>query len=548
MPDVRPKTLLALLAACAVLLGGCTKTEQSTSQSSSTGGRHPWTQAGHLRYGSAYEPDTLNPLFANTQAANDIEYVVFEPLFRYDVDGNFVPAAVTDVPTLQNGGISKDGKTIVLHFRKGMRWSDGAPYDARDLVFTWHAVMNPHNNTRLTVGWDDIASITLADNWTARVRLKAVNAGILGSFAVGGAGFPPLPAHLLAKLPDLNQAPFNAKPISSGPFVLEAWNHGQSLEFVPNPYYWRGPPKLSRLSYVFIPNAETLLAQTKTHEVDVYEAVGENQIDQLPGIAGVRTTKVLSANWRRLAFNLSKPVLRDVRVRRAVAEAVDWERMRATIFHGYNAIAVSDVVPTSWAAPKIPPYPHDVEDAKKLLDAAGWQPGTKGIRFKAGVPLHFSVSTTPSKQSNIQAEVQLQQDLGAVGIDLEIKNYPGSLLFSREGPVYTGKYDTEFTIETNGPDPDNEGLWSGKFIPPHGTNSTWLDDPLVTRTSHEALLTYDHAKRKALYQQEESRIHELVPAVFFYWQNAYSAVNTDMQNWKPATYISSFWNCWEWSI
>ncbi len=548
MPDVRPKTLLALLAACGVLLGGCTKTEQSTSQSSSTGGRHPWTQAGHLRYGSAYEPDTLNPLFANTQAANDIEYVVFEPLFRYDVNGNFVPAAVTEVPTLQNGGISKDGKTIVLHFRKGMRWSDGAPYDARDLVFTWHAVMNPHNNTRLTVGWDDIASITLADNWTARVRLKAVNAGILGSFAVGGAGFPPLPAHLLAKLPDLNQAPFNAKPISSGPFVLEAWNHGQSLEFVPNPYYWRGPPKLSRLSYVFIPNAETLLAQTKTHEVDVYEAVGENQIDQLPGIAGVRTTKVLSANWRRLAFNLSKPVLHDVRVRRAVAEAVDWDRMRATIFHGYNAIAVSDVVPTSWAAPKIAPYPHDAEDAKKLLDAAGWQPGTNGIRFKAGVPLHFSVSTTPSKQSNIQAEVQLQQDLRAVGIDLEIKNYPGSLLFSREGPVYTGKYDTEFTIETNGPDPDNEGLWSGKFIPPHGTNSTWLDDPLVTRASHEALLTYDHAKRKALYQQEESRIHELVPAVFFYWQNAYSAVNTDMQNWKPATYISSFWNCWEWSI
>jgi peptide/nickel transport system substrate-binding protein len=235
-------------------------------------------------------------------------------------------------------------------------------------------------------------------------------------------------------------------------------------------------------------------------------------------------------------------------VRRAVAEAVDWDRMRATIFHGYNQIAVSDVVPTSWAAPKIPPYPHDVEDAKKLLEAAGWQPGTNGIRFKAGVPLHFTVSTTPSKQSNIQAEVQLQQDLRAVGIDLEIKNYPGSLLFSREGPVYSGKYDTEFTIETNGPDPDNEGLWSGKFIPPHGTNSTWLDDPLVTRTSHAALLTYDHAQRKALYQQEESRVHELVPAVFFYWQNAYSAVNTDMQNWKPATYISSFWNCWEWSI
>ncbi len=140
----------------------------------------------------------------------------------------------------------------------------------------------------------------------------------------------------------------------------------------------------------------------------------------------------------------------------------------------------------------------------------------------------------------------MQQQLKSVGIELEIKNYPGSLLFAHDGPIYTGKYDSEFTIETNGPDPDNEGLWSGEFLPPHGTNATFFDDPLVNRVSHEALLTYDRAKRKALYQQEEARIHQLVPAVFFYWQNSYSAVNADMKGWRAATYISSFWNCYEW--
>lgn len=546
------RNLLALTAACAVLLGGCTKAATDTAGSGAAGtagGRHPWTQAGHLRYGSAYEPDTLNPLFANSQAASDIEYAVFEPVFRYDPDGNFLPAAVTEVPTLDNGGISKDGKTITLHFRKGMKWSDGAPYDARDFVFTWHAVMNPRNNTRLQVGWDDVASMDLRDdNLTVLVHLKNVNAGILGSFAVGGSGYPPLPAHLLQNLPDINHAPFNSKPISSGPFLLTAWNHGQSLEFAANPLYWRGKPGLEHLSYRFIPNGETLLSELKTHEVDVYESVGENQIDQLQHIDGIAVTKRLSANWRRLAFNTAKPQLSDRRVRLAVAEAVDWDHMNQTIFHGYNTRAVSDVVPTSWAAPNVPQYKYDPADAKKLLDAAGWKPGPDGIRVKNGTPLHFSVSTTPSKQSNIQAEVLMQQQLRDAGIDLEIKNYPGSLLFSHEGPVYTGKYDTEFTIETNGPDPDNEGLWSGKFIPPHGTNSLWLNDPVINRTSHEALLTYDHAKRKALYQEEESRIHELVPAVFFYWQNSFSGVNVDMKNWKPATFISSFWNCYDWSV
>ncbi len=149
----------ALAAAAALLLGACTKADVATSTATADGARHAWTESGHLRYGSAYEPDNLNPLFANTQAANDIAYAVFEPVFRYDPDGNFVPAAVTDVPTAENGGIARDGKTITLHFRPGMKWSDGAPYDARDLIFTWHAVMNPRNNTRLQVGWDDIASM-----------------------------------------------------------------------------------------------------------------------------------------------------------------------------------------------------------------------------------------------------------------------------------------------------------------------------------------------------------------------------------------------------
>jgi peptide/nickel transport system substrate-binding protein len=536
------RALLLCIAAAATVMSGCSRGATSSSF------LNPGTVAGELRYGSGYEPDSLNPLLANTQAANDIAYAIFEPLFRYDPDGNLIPAAATQVPTRANGGISADGTTITLHFRSGMEWSDGAPYDARDLVFTWHAVMNPRNNTRAQSGWDDIASMQLRDATTVVVRLKTVNAGILGTFALGGAGYPPLPAHLLAALPDINRAAFNSAPISSGPFVLTSWNHGASLEFAPNPHYWRGPPKLQRLRYVIVPDTDTLLAQLRSHEIDVYESVGENQIRELATIPGVRTTTTLTANWRRLAFNLSKPVFADRRVRLAIAEAVDWDRMNATIFHGYNRRAVSDIAPTSWAAPDVPSYRFDPADAARLLDAAGWRVGTGGMRSRGGVPLAFSVSTTNAKQSNVQSEVQMQQALRAVGIALQIKNYPGSLLFAREGPIYRGTYDTEFTIETNGPDPDNEPMWAGAFIPPHGTNTSWFDDPIVNRLSHAAATTYDRAQRRALYAREEARIHQLVPAVFFYWQNSYSGVNADLRNWKPATYISSFWNCWEWSI
>jgi peptide/nickel transport system substrate-binding protein len=539
------RRFVAAIAAALLLLGGCTKADQR-----SAGGRHPWTRPGHLIIGTAgEEPDTLNKLFANTDAADQVSQFLFEPLFRYGPSGDYVPAAATVVPTLQNGGIAAGGKTITLHIRPNMQWSDGAPYDGRDLVFTWKAVMNPYNNTRLTTGWDDIAAMDLRDPHTVVVHLKKPYGGILGIFAVAGAGYPPLPAHLLAALPDLNHAPFNAKPISSGPFVLTAWNHGSSLEFAANPRYWRGKPGLDRITYRIVPNADTLFNALRTHEVDVFDSVTENQIGQLPELTGYVVSKHLVANLRRWQFNAGKPVLADPRVRLAAAEAIDWDRINATTYHGYNQRAVSDIFPLSWAAPHgITAPKHDLADAARLLDAAGWKRGANGMRSRAGAPLTFSVSTTPSKPANVQAELQMQQDLRGVGIELAIKNYPTSLLFAQTGPIYTGKYDSEFTIETDAPDPDNEGQWSGKFIPPHGGNTSWLNDPVLTQTSHDANLTFDRAVRRALYQRQAERIRALTPAVFLYWQNSYAAVNSDLRNWKPASYISDYWNCWEWSL
>ena len=115
-------------------------------------------------------------------------------------------------------------------------------------------------------------------------------------------------------------------------------------------------------------------------------------------------------------------------------------------------------------------------------------------------------------------------------------------------PIYTGKFDCEFTIYTNAPDPDNEGLWSGKFIPPHGANTTWLNDPVLTQTSHDALLTFDRAKRKALYQREAERVHELVPGRVPVLAEFVLGGQQRSARLGPASYISNYWNCWEWQL
>jgi len=536
--------LAALAAIC--MLAACTRVAP-TSQGG--GARHPWTVAGYLRIGSTDEPDSLNPMFAHTDATDQIDALVFAPVFRYDQRGELVPELATQIPTYQNGGISKDGMTLTLHFRRGVKWSDGAPLDARDFRFTWRATMNPRNNVKLRAGWDDVVSIDLPDPYTAVVRLREPNVSFIGALGGGGgSAYPPLPEHVLGALPDLNAAPFNAAPISSGPWLLKKWAHGASLEFVPNPRYWRGAPKLSALTYRIVPNPDVLFTQLRTHEIDLIDSVTVNHVDELSRLDGIAVGERLSANWRHLAFNTRKRELADVRVRLAIAEAIDWDRINTVIYHGYNLRAHSDIIPTSWAAPAIPLYRHDPADASKLLDAAGWRIGGDGLRHRGALALRTSISSSTNNQPNEQAEVQMQQQLRGVGIDLAIKNYPVSLLFAQDGPLYGGRYDMSWSVDTNGPDPDNAGSWAAQFIPPRGANTTFLADPIISQTAIAATHTYDRAQRKALYQREEERIHELVPAVFLYWQNQFAAYNSDLKNYKPAQFITSFWNSWEWSI
>lgn len=512
------------------------------------GGRNAWTVPGVLRIGAKEEPDSLNLMFGHTLATDQIDCLLFSFILRTDANGNLFPDLATAVPTLQNGGISRDGKTIVVHLRHGVRWSDGAPLTAADWLFTYHAVLNARNNTKTDYGWDTIASATAPDPYTIVLHLKRPSVEALEILTMGGDAYPPLPAHLLANLPDINRAPFNTAPISSGPYLLKAWNHETSLIFVPNPRYFRGAPRLKEIVWKIIPDPTTLLEQLRTHEIDVYANVDSDEVPDLAAISGVRVVSRLVANWRHLGMNLRKPQLSDVRVRRAIAEAVDWQHVLATVYHGYGVSAVSDIFPQSWAAPSLPPYRYDPADARRLLAAAGWRMGPDGVLHKGALDMRLGISSTANNAENEHAELIVQSDLRPFGIDLEIHNFPPNVLFAQDGPVYGGRYDLEWSVETNGADPDDSGSWNSHFIPPNGANTSWLRDPVVDETSEAAASTFDPSKRKALYQREEARLRELDPAIFVYWERSYVAMNSDLRNYEPAAFIADEWNAWQWEI
>lgn len=533
------------LAGAALVASGCT--HQSAAGYGAS--RNAWTVPGVLRIGQAEEPDSLNLMYAHSAAADEISGLLFSFLLRYDAEGNYVPDLATAVPTRGNGGISPDGKTIVVHVRRGVRWSDGAPLTAADWLFTYRAVRNPRNNVKTRYGWDDLASAAAPDPYTLVLRLKRPSVTVLGILAMGGAGYPPMPAHLLSHVTDLNQAAFNSSPLSSGPYLLKAWNRGSSLDFVPNPRYFRGAPQLREVQWRIVPDVNTLFSQLQAHELDVVPNVPTNDVGRLRGMSGIVIKRQLTANWRHLGINTSRPPLDDVRVRRAIELAVNWKRINDTVYRGINLPAVSDIFPKSWAAPNLVPYRYDLGRARRLLDQAGWRHETgTAVRQRGGTALRLTISATLGHQENEESEVLIQSMLRDAGIDIQIRNYPANQMFAQNGPLYRGTYQLEWSIDTNGPDPDNAGNWNGAFIPPNGANTSWLNDSIVNATSAAAERTYDRAARKALYQREEQRLRELVPAVFFSWERSYTAVNSDVKGYVPAAFIGDTWNAWQWSV
>jgi peptide/nickel transport system substrate-binding protein len=459
------------------------------------------------------------------------------------------------VPTLKNGGISPDGLTLTYHLRHGIKWQDGVPLTAKDVIFTWHAIMNDKSNVQTRTGYDQIKDITAPDDYTVIVHMKQKYAPIVAYFMGLQGGGPILPAHVLASLPDMNRVPFNAKPVGSGPFKVVEWVHGDHITLVANPDYWRGAPKLHQIIYKWITSDTTILTQLRTGEADAWFRGDVGLYPQLASLPGHTTILTPYSIFGHVDLYVKDPILQDVRVRRALSMAIDRKRMIHDATHDVYLPSISDQPKFSWAYdPNLPSADQDLPGARKLLDEAGWVPGADGVRVKNGQRLELQISYVGGQVVAPAIAAIMEQDFKAVGITLTQKQYPSATFFAAAGNggiLNNHKFQLAYFGWINGVDPDDSSLYlcnGGKNFPPGGQNNLWWCDPKVDALEHNALTTFDVEQRKKDYYAIQEELVDQSPTIILFAEQRVDTFNDHFKGYIPSPAQSASWNSWQWSM
>ncbi len=475
-----------------------------------------------IRHLSA-EPATLNPVTATDAYASLINSYIYETLIKRD------EKTLELVPSLaESWEVAEDHLTYVFRLKKGVKWQDGRPLTARDVLFSFERIRDPKvDSAHLRSYYQDVENLEVLDDHTIRYTYRIPYFRAL-EFC---GGIPIVPAHTFTEGVDFNNHPIGRNPIGNGPYRLLRWETGREIVLVRNEEYWGEKPHFNRIVLKII-----------TDSTAAFQVLKKGGLDEmtLRPIQWVRQTrsrrfnenflklKYYTPSYSYIGWNQRKPLFSDRRVRLAMTLMMDRETILKKILFGLGTVVSGNFyIKSPDYNQALKPHPYDPAKAIELLRAAGWEDHDRdGILDRDGAPFRFEFLLSSGSKFGEQVATILQENLKGIGARMDIRKLEWAVFIQR---IDERDFDACTLGWSLSWESDPFQLWHSSQAE-KGSNYVGFVNEEADRIIEAARREFDPAKRHSMYHRFHEIIHEEQPYTFLFTREDLEAVSSRFRN------------------
>ncbi len=463
--------------------------------------------ASTLHLSISANPSRLNPIVSTDKTSADVAQWIFNGLIKYDKDANIIPDLAQSYHFV-------DDTTLIFELKKDVTWSDGVPFTAKDVLFTYETIISPKIFTPYSSGFMHILHVKMLDEFTVEVKYKYPYFKALEVWMM-----EILPEHLLKNEADLMTSKFNQAPIGTGPYTLAQFNISKDIVLAANSNYFVHKPTLDTMIFHYLPDPSSEFLMLKSQKLDVGSLSPlqlERQIDK-DFKAHYSIYEDIAHNFSYMGFNLKSEKFKDPRVREALSLAIDRQELVDILYFGHGKVCTGPFLPGTGAFNEAVQAPKpDIAKAKALLKEAG---------YGETHPFEFELSTSANGSGSYSAQI-LQHQLKKAGVVMKLRIMEWQAFLNT---VITPRHFEAVLMGWSlGLKPDAYSIWHSESMRKGGFNFIGYENAEVDQLIKQAEQIVDQEKFDAIYREIFAKIVADNPYLFLVIPNSITVVNKEI--------------------
>jgi len=475
--------------------------------------------------GDIGDASNLIPILASDSPSHSVASMVYNGLVKYDKDMNIVGDLA------ESWDISENGLVITFKLRKGVRWHDGKPFTAADVLYTYQITTDPKTPTAYAGDFLKVKKAEALDDYTFRVTYDKPFAPALISWSSAV-----LPRHLLAGK-DITKSPLSRHPVGTGAYKFKEWVAGQKIVLVSNEDYFEGRPYIDGRITRIIPDTATMFLELRAQNIGMMGLTPlqyTRQTDNNLFKENFSKYRYLAFAYTYLGYNLKNPLFTDKRVRQAISYAVNKDEIVSGVLLGLGKPATGPYKHGTWAFnDKVKIYNYDPTKARDLMKQAGWTDTNKdGILEKDGRPFEFEILTNQGNETRQKCAEIIQRQLKEIGITAKIRIVEWSAFVTDF--INKRRFDAVILGWTIPLDPDAYDVWHSSKTAPEELNFVSYNNSEADEMLDRGRSTFNQAERKKYYDRFQEILAEDQPYTFLYVPDELIIISRRFRGVEPA--------------